>query len=83
MLTDSRVADFKPPTNGQQEYPDGKVTGLRLRVGAGGTKAWIFRARTGDRTVNKKLGSYPGMNLTEARAAALKLIAAIARGGQC
>ena len=81
MLTDSRVTGFKPPTNGQQEYPDGKVTGLRLRVGAGGTKAWIFRARTGDRTVNKKLGSYPGMNLTEARAAALKLIAAIARGG--
>jgi len=81
MLTDSRVAGFKPPPNGQQEYPDGKVTGLRLRVGAGGTKAWIFRARTGDRTVNKKLGSYPGMNLTEARAAALKLIAAIARGG--
>ena len=81
MLTDSRVAGFKPPANGQQEYPDGKVTGLRLRVGAGGTKAWIFRARTGDRTMNKKLGSYPGMNLTEARAAALKLIAAIARGG--
>lgn len=81
MLTDSRVAGFKPPANGQQEYPDGKVTGLRLRVGAGGTKAWIFRARTGDRTVNKKLGSYPGMNLTEARSAALTLIAAIARGG--
>lgn len=81
MLTDSRVAGFKPPAKGQQEYPDGKVTGLRLRVGAGGAKAWIFRARTGDRTMNKKLGNYPGMNLSEARAAALKLIAAIARGG--
>jgi integrase len=81
MLTDSRVAAFRPPANGQKEYPDGKVTGLRLRVGAGGTKAWIFRARTGHGTVNKKLGSYPGMNLAEARTAALKHIAAISRGG--
>ncbi|HEX8667119.1 MAG TPA: tyrosine-type recombinase/integrase [Allosphingosinicella sp.] len=81
MLTDARVAAFKPPAKGQKEYSDQKVTGLRLRVGAGGTKAWIFRARTGDRTINKKLGSYPGMNLSEARAAALKVIAAISRGG--
>jgi integrase len=81
MLTDPRVAAFKAPAKGQKEYPDQKVTGLRLRVGAGGTKAWIFRARTGDRTINKKLGSYPGMNLSEARATALKVIAAISRGG--
>ncbi|TMJ16307.1 MAG: DUF4102 domain-containing protein [Alphaproteobacteria bacterium] len=81
MLTDSKVLALKPPAKGQQEHPDAKVTGLRLRVGAGGTKTWIFRARTGGRTINKKLGSYPGMDLTEARTAALKLVAAIARGG--
>ena len=81
MLTDARVAAFKPPTKGQKEYSDQKVTGLRLRFGAGGTKAWIFRARKGGRTINKKLGSYPGMNLSEARAAALKVVAAISRGG--
>jgi integrase len=81
MLTDSKVLAFKPPAKGQQEHPDAKVTGLRLRVGAGGTKTWIFRARTGERTINKKLGSYPGMDLTEARTAALKLVAAIARDG--
>lgn len=81
MLTDSKVAAFKAPAKGQKEFPDPRVTGLRLRVGAGGTKTWIFRARTGDRTINKKLGSYPGMNLTEARTAALKVVAAISRGG--
>lgn len=81
MLTDSKVLALKPPAKGQQEYPDAKVTGLRLRVGAGGTKTWIFRARTSGRTINKKLGGYPGMDLTEARTAALKLVAAIARGG--
>jgi integrase len=81
MLTDSRVAAFKAPAKGQKEYPDNKVTGLRLRVGAGGTKTWIFRARTGDRTINKKLGTYPGMNLSQARTAALKVVTAISRGG--
>jgi len=81
MLTDFKVAGFKPPAKGQQEYPDAKVTGLRLRVGAGGTKTWIFRARTGERILNKKLGTYPGMDLTDARTAALKLVAAIAKGG--
>lgn len=81
MLTDSKVMALKPPAKGQQEHPDAKVTGLRLRVGAGGTKTWVFRARTGERTINKKLGTYPGMDLTEARTAALKLVAAIAKGG--
>lgn len=81
MLTDSKVAAFKPPAKGQQEHSDAKVTGLRLRVGAGGTKTGIFRARTGERILNKKLGTYPGMDLTDARTAALKLVAAIARGG--
>lgn len=81
MLTDSKVSAFKPPAKGQQEYPDVKVTGLRLRVGAGGSNTWIFRARTGGRSINKKLGNYPGMDLTDARTAALKLVAAIARGG--
>ncbi|HEY0013270.1 MAG TPA: integrase arm-type DNA-binding domain-containing protein [Allosphingosinicella sp.] len=81
MLSDTKVAGLKPPAKGQEEHADAKVNGLRLRVGAGGTKTWIFRARTGGQTINKKLGSYPGMDLTDARTAALKLVAAIARGG--
>ncbi|HET8749228.1 MAG TPA: Arm DNA-binding domain-containing protein, partial [Sphingomicrobium sp.] len=81
MLTDSKVASIKPPAHGQREYPDAKITGLRLRSGAGGSKTWIFRARAGDRLINKKLGTYPGMKLANARDAALKLITAIARDG--
>lgn len=81
MLTDAKVAAIRPPANGQKEYPDPKVSGLRLRVGAGGAKTWIFRARTRDRMINKKLGAYPGMKLAEARDAALRLISAIARDG--
>jgi integrase len=81
MLTDAKVAALRPPSSGQKEYPDNKVTGLRLRVGAGGTKAWIFRARARGRTINKKLGTYPGMKLVEAREAALRAVEAVARSG--
>jgi integrase len=81
MLTDAKVAALKPPSSGQREYPDNKVTGLRLRVGSGGTKTWIYRARAGSRTINKKLGTYPGMKLADAREAALKAVEAVARSG--
>ena len=45
MLTDARVASFKPPTKGQKEYSDQKVTGLRLRVGVVGAPSTRGRAR--------------------------------------
>jgi integrase len=81
MLTDAKVAALKPPASGQQEHQDSRVTGLRLRVGAGGTKTWIYRARAGGRTINKKLGTFPAMSLGDAREAALKMMEAIARSG--
>lgn len=81
MLTDTKIAAIKPPLAGQDEHPDHKVTGLRLRVGAGGKKSWIVRRRVGAKVLNKKLGSYPPMGLAAARAAAEKLLEALARDG--
>lgn len=81
LLTDSRVAAIRPPAKGQEEYPDAKVTGLRLRVGAGGKKTWIMRRRIGAKVMNRKLGSYPGMGLPAARKAAETLLQAIERDG--
>jgi hypothetical protein len=66
-LTDTRVAAIKPPTAGQSEHPDDLVQGLRLRVGAGGRKAWIVRTRVGATQVNKTLGTYPLLSLAKAR----------------
>ena len=43
MLTDTKIAAIKPPSSGQEEHPDHKVTGLRLRVGAGGKKSCAFK----------------------------------------
>lgn len=81
MLTDTKVASIKPPESGQVEYPDAKVTGLRLRVGHGGAKTWIVRRRVGSKVINKKLGTYPMMGLAGARKAAERLLEALARDG--
>lgn len=80
MLTDTKVASFKPSTTGGDEYRDLKVTGLRLRVGSSGKKTWLIRARAGDKVVNKKLGNYPAMGLAAARTAAERLLAALGNG---
>lgn len=81
MLTDAKIAAIKPPKEGQQEYPDHKVTGLRLRVGAGGKKTWTVRRRVGDKIVNRKIGTYPAMKLAAARSAAEAMIEALETTG--
>lgn len=80
-LTDTRVTAIKPPATGQEEHPDDLVTGLRLRVGAGGRKAWIVRTRAGGKPINKTLGAYPVLSLADARDAAKALLQDIAKNG--
>ena len=80
-LTDSSVKAIKPPATGQSEYPDDLVTGLRLRVGAGGRKAWIVRTRVGGKPINRTIGSYPVMQLTVARDQAKHLLLDIQKHG--
>jgi integrase len=80
-LTDSRVAAIKPPAAGQEEHSDDLVTGLRLRVGAGGRKAWIVRTRAGGKSLNKTLGAYPILSLGKARDEAKKLLVDLATNG--
>jgi len=81
MLTDTKVASIKPPASGQVEYPDAKVTGLRLRVGAGGAKTWTLRRRVGSKVINRKLGTYPATSLSRAREMALAMLEAIEATG--
>ena len=81
MLTDTKIAAIKPPEKGQQEHPDHKVTGLRLRVGAGGAKTWTLRRRVGDKVINRKIGTFPALKLAKAREAAEGMIEALERDG--
>lgn len=80
-LTDTGVKAIKPPCFGQEEHPDDLVTGLRLRVGAGGRKAWIVRTRAGGKPINKTLGAYPALRVADARDAARAVLTDIAKTG--
>jgi integrase len=81
-LTDARVSAIKPPATGQAEHADDLVRGLRLRVGAGGRKAWIVRIRVGAQQINKTLGVYPLISLVAARDMAREFLINLAREGQ-
>lgn len=81
-LTDARVSAIAPPKSGRIEYPDDLVRGLRLRVGAGGRKAWIVRARAGDKQINKTLGPYPTISLADARDMARGFLIALVKEGE-
>lgn len=81
-LTDTRVSALKPPPSGQEEHSDDLVRGLRLRIGAGGRKAWIVRTRAGKKQVNKTLGSYPLISLAVARDMARDFLIDIAKEGE-
>ncbi len=80
-LTDMRVSSIKPPATGQEEHADDLVTGLRLRVGAGGRKAWIVRTRADGKVINKTLGAYPVLSLADAREGAKELLLNITKHG--
>lgn len=81
-LTDARVSAIAPPQSGQAEHPDDLVRGLRLRVGAGGRKAWIVRTRAGKKQVNKTLGPYPLISLSSARDLARDFLIALVKEGE-
>ena len=81
-LTDARVSAISPPPTGQVEHPDDLVRGLRLRVGAGGRKAWIVRTRAGKKQINKTLGPYPLISLAAARDQARGYLISLAKEGE-
>ena len=81
-LTGARVSAITPPKSGRIEYPDDLVRGLRLRVGAGGRKAWIVRTRAGDKQINKTLGPYPTIPLADARDMARAFLIALVKEGE-
>src|SRR6476660_4472628 len=85
-LTLARINTAKIPL-GMTELKlwDGAVSGLCLRLFAGGGRSWAYRYRSGDggraakvRTI--KLGSYPALSIDAARDAAKAHAAAIAKG---
>ena len=79
-LTDRFVAGLKPSGEGDKDYPDRVVRGLRLRVFASGIKGWAFRYAASDRHARLSLGTYPAVSLSQARTKALEARAALDAG---
>lgn len=70
MLTDRKIKLAKT-TSESLFLNDGN--GLYLRIRPSGSKIWLYRYKTPDKKTRwLELGIYPDMNLTSARAAALK-----------
>ena len=80
-LTDAKIAGLKAPSTGQEEYPDKVVVGLRVRVGASGSKTFILRKRVAGKPKNITLGRYgPRFGLAAARKKARDLLVDIESG---
>lgn len=73
--------DAASPSN-SAEYSDQQVRGLRLTVGKTGTKTFGMRYQTaGGQKRYARIGTFPAIEVAEARAKALEMRAVIDRGG--
>jgi integrase len=81
-LTKGSIGRAAPPTGGRKErfMHDDAVSGLGVRVTAGGAKSWIFEGRVRGRSRRITLGRWPDLTVALARRRALEMRAAIARG---
>lgn len=80
-LTDAKLKGLRPPSEGQEEYPDADVPGLRVRIGTTGAKTFILRKRVAGKLKNMTIGRYgPRFGLADARRKARALISDLEAG---
>jgi integrase len=68
-LTAAAVDRIKPPVKGQDDHFDKGYPGLALRVSYGGRRTWVYFNRWDGKLHRTRLGTFPSMNLAEAREA--------------
>ena len=81
-LTDLSIQKLRAPATGQIEVFDAKAPGLSVRVGSSGAKSFFltFRVKGDRRRRRGKLGRYPDMSLSSARAQRIEKLAIANRG---
>lgn len=82
-LTDAKIKGLERPATGQAEFSDKVVPGLRIRIGASGTRTFIIRKRIGGRIANVTVGRFheTRFTLSDARKKARALLSDIEGGG--
>lgn len=82
-FTKATIDALSPAPEGKQvEYCDAMVQGLRLRVGATGSKSFSVAKRKEGRFIRATLGRYPALTIDMARAKALEILGDVAMTGQ-
>lgn len=78
ILTDAKILAIRRPEKGQVEVRDKSVPGLRIRVGASGSRTFVLRKTVAGRYRNITLGRYcERFGLAEARKKARQLLSDI------
>ncbi len=83
IITDKLIRGLEAPAKGNKVYWDDEITGLGIRITAGGHKAFVLRYTLHGlerRYTIGEFGSAPGFNTTAARAKVLELKGRIASG---
>ena len=79
MLTDLVIRKLPVPDKLYEER-DGRIAGLFLACHSSGHRSWVLRYRVAGKPTKLTLGSYPGVGIAAARAAAQKALGDIATG---
>ena len=79
-LTTVGIRRLRPPAHGRADYADAVLPGLHFRVTAKGHKSWSLMYRINGKQRRLTLGSYPMLDLVQARDAAREALQAIAYG---
>jgi len=73
-LTAGLIAALRCPLGKQQAFlRDAKAPGLRVRVTAGGAKAYVFESKVGGRTLRQTIGMVEAWSIDDARGKANEL----------
>jgi integrase len=79
MLTDLQIKKLLTPET-RREIPDGKITGLYLVLQPSGARSWALRFRVDGKPTKLTLGSFPALDLANARRRALEALGELASG---
>lgn len=79
-LTDAAIRNFKLPSAGLVDLPDGKISGFGIRITKTGTKTFYFQYRFKDQRPRLNLGRYPDITLARARKKAEEARGLVRRG---
>jgi integrase len=66
-LTAAAVGRIKPPVAGQVDHFDAGYPGLALRISYGGSRSWVYFYRWHGKQKRLTLGSWPALELGQAR----------------